>query len=122
MSNPDPSISNRLIDEKCVACRADSLAVSIEELNSLLPLAANWELIEENGIRKLDRIFRFPTFTEAMIFTNKIALLADEEGHQPRIVTEWGRVRLTWWTHKIRNLHRNDFLMAVKSSDIFESL
>ena len=55
-------------------------------------------------------------------FTNKIALLADEEGHHPRIVTEWGRVRLTWWTHKIRNLHRNDFLMAVKSSDIFESL
>ena len=122
MCNQDRTHSSRLINEKCTACRADSPAVSDEELNSLLPLIANWEFIEENGIRKLDRIFRFPTFTEAMIFTNKIASLAEEEGHHPRIVTEWGRVRLTWWTHKIRNLHRNDFLMAVKSSDVFKSL
>ena len=122
MSSHDRTQSSRLINEKCTACRADSPAVGNEELNSLLPLIANWEFIEENGIRKLDRIFRFPTFTEAMIFTNKIASLAEEEGHHPRIVTEWGRARLTWWTHKIHNLHRNDFLMALKSTDVFENL
>ena len=118
-NRPQPS---QLIKEKCTPCRADSPAVSDKELTTLLPVVKDWGLIEENGIKKLDRLFRFSTFNDAMMFTNKIALLAENEGHHPRIVTEWGRVRVTWWTHKIRNLHRNDFLMAIKSTDIFEKL
>jgi 4a-hydroxytetrahydrobiopterin dehydratase len=112
----------QLIKEKCTACRADSPAVSDEEVKILLPVVMDWKLIEENGTKKLDRSFRFSTFKDAMAFTSKIASLAEDEGHHPRIVTEWGAVRVTWWTHKIRNLHRNDFLMAIKSTDIFNNL
>jgi 4a-hydroxytetrahydrobiopterin dehydratase len=53
-------------------------------------------------------------------FSHELGNLADAEGHHPRLVTEWGRVQVTWWTHKIRGLHRNDFVMAAKSDRIFE--
>ena len=112
---------DKLVMEKCMACKSDSPIVGNEEMETLLPAAENWQLISENGIRKLDRLFRFSTFTDAMAFSNKIALVAEDEGHHPRIVTEWGRVRVTWWTHKIRNLHRNDFLMAIKTNAIFQN-
>ena len=122
MTNPIKPKTGQLINEKCTACNANSVAVSDEELKFLLPVITDWKLIEENGTKKLDRLFQFSTFKDAMAFTNKIASLAEEEGHHPRIVTEWGAVRVTWWTHKIRNLHRNDFLMAIKSTNIFENL
>ena len=54
-----------------------------------------------------------------MEFTNRVGAMAEEEGHHPRLVTEWGRVKVTWWTHKIRNLHRNDFVMAAKSDALY---
>lgn len=50
-----------------------------------------------------------------MDFTSKVGEIAEADGHHPRIVTEWGRVAVTWWTHKIRNIHRNDFIMAAKT-------
>jgi 4a-hydroxytetrahydrobiopterin dehydratase len=45
----------------------------------------------------------------------QVGQIAEEEGHHPSILTEWGRVTVTWWTHKIKGLHRNDFIMAAKT-------
>ena len=73
----------------------------------------------EDGIPKLARTFRFGNFGEALAFTAAVGELAEQEGHHPRIVTEWGRVAVTWWTHKIRGLHRNDFIMAAKTDQLF---
>ena len=109
-----------LKQEKCVACRRDSPPVTEQEVAELHPLLPQWELINDDGVSKLDKAFKFENFREAMNFTNEVGNLAEEEGHHPRLVTEWGRVRVTWWTHKIRNLHRNDFIMAAKSDQIFE--
>jgi 4a-hydroxytetrahydrobiopterin dehydratase len=78
-----------------------------------------WELTHENGIPKLDRVFKFKNFQQALDFTNELGTLAEDQGHHPRMTTEWGRVQVTWWTHKIRNLHRNDFVMAAKSDQVF---
>ena len=50
---------------------------------------------------------------------NKVGAAAEEENHHPLIVTEWGKVTLQWWTHKIGGLHKNDFIMAAKSNEIF---
>ena len=47
--------------------------------------------------------------------------LAELEGHHPAILTEWGRVTVTWWTHKIKGLHRNDLIMAAKSDGMYSS-
>ena len=67
----------------------------------------------------MDRVFKFKDFKVALEFTNELGTLAEDQGHHPRMITEWGRVQVTWWTHKIRNLHRNDFVMAAKSDQIF---
>ena len=107
--------------EKCVACRRDSPPVTQDELDSLHPLVSDWELIAEDNIKKLQREFPFPNFQQALDFTASIGALAEEEGHHPRLVTEWGRVRVAWWTHKIRNLHRNDFVMAAKSDALYSA-
>ena len=111
-----------LNNEKCEACRRDSPSVTLEEIAQLKPQVPNWELIHENGIPKLDRVFTFENFQAAMNFTLRLGELAEDQGHHPRLVTEWGRVQVTWWTHKIRNLHRNDFVMAAKSDAILLNL
>lgn len=80
----------------------------------LKPLILEWTLVERDGIQRLERVFRFSNFAEALDFTNRVGAIAEEEGHHPAILTEWGRVTVTLWTHKIRALHRNDFIMAAK--------
>ncbi len=109
-----------LNQEKCVACRRDSPPVTAREVSELGPLVPQWDLIDDDGVSKLDRVFKFDNFRQALNFTNELGNLAEEEGHHPKLVTEWGRVGVTWWTHKIRNLHRNDFIMAAKSDQLFQ--
>ena len=108
-----------LNNEKCEACRRDSPSVTDEEVTQLKSEVPDWDLTHENGIPKLDRVFKFKDFKLALEFTNELGALAEDQGHHPRMITEWGRVQVTWWTHKIRNLHRNDFVMAAKSDQIF---
>jgi 4a-hydroxytetrahydrobiopterin dehydratase len=107
-----------LVREKCVACRADSLCVTDDEIAMLYPIVLNWSIINENDMRKLQRVFTFRNFVQSMDFTNQVAILSEEEGHHPRLLIEWGRVVVTWWTHKIRDLHRNDFVMAAKTDQL----
>lgn len=109
-----------LTQEKCVACRADAPHVTTEEISELHPQVPNWKMVTEDNIRKLDRPFRFRNFKDAIAFTDAVGQLAEIEGHHPRLVTEWGRVAVTWWTHKIRDLHRNDFIMAAKTDEIYQ--
>ena len=110
-----------LARERCTACRRDSPSVTAEEIAELHPQTPDWNLIDAESIPKLDREFRFRDFAQALDFTNRVGELAEAEGHHPRLTTEWGRVRVTWWTHKIRNLHRNDFVMAAKTDEIYAS-
>jgi 4a-hydroxytetrahydrobiopterin dehydratase len=88
--------------------------VTAGEIRELKPQIPEWALVERDGIQRLERVFRFTNFAEALNFTNRVGALAEQEGHHPAIFTEWGRVTVTLWTHKIRGLHRNDFIMAAK--------
>jgi 4a-hydroxytetrahydrobiopterin dehydratase len=103
-----------LSKEKCVACRRDSPRVTEVEINELKPQIPQWIFVERDGIQRLERVFRFRNFADALNFTNRIGAMAEEEGHHPAMLTEWGRVTVTLWTHKIGGLHRNDFIMAAK--------
>ena len=85
------------------------------EITHWKPQVPDWQLVERDGIRRLERVFHFPGFVEALAFTNRVGALAEAEGHHPALLTEWGRVTVTWWTHAIRGLHRNDFVMAAKT-------
>ena len=108
-----------LYSERCTACRRDSPHVTEAEAADLHPSVADWALIDEAGIPKLERQFKFNDFVKALAFTNALGELAESEGHHHRMTTEWGRVTVTWWTHKIRNLHRNDFVMAAKTDHLY---
>jgi 4a-hydroxytetrahydrobiopterin dehydratase len=105
---------SELTSEKCTACRRDSPRVTDADIRELKPQIAEWSLNERDGIPRLERAFRFANFAEALAFTNRVGAVAEEEGHHPAILTEWGRATVTLWTHKIRGLHRNDFIMAAK--------
>ena len=109
-----------LLSEKCVACRAGAPQVTADEIAELQPHVPEWNLVERDGIPQLERVYAFRNFTQALAFTNKIGALAEEEGHHPALLTEWGRVTVTWWTHKIRGLHRNDFIMAAKTDVLYQ--
>jgi len=107
-----------LTSERCVACRRDAPQVTDGEIAELKPQIPDWTLVERAGIRRLERVFRVPDFIGALAFTNRVGDLAESEGHHPALLTEWGRVTVTWWTHKIRGLHRNDFIMAAKTDQL----
>jgi 4a-hydroxytetrahydrobiopterin dehydratase len=108
-----------LFNQTCVACRAGAPPVTAEELHELSPQVPDWQLLERAGIARLERVFQFNNFVEALAFTNRIGELAEAEGHHPAILTEWGRVTVAWWTHTLRGLHRNDFIMAAKTDHLF---
>jgi 4a-hydroxytetrahydrobiopterin dehydratase len=103
---------------KCVACRRDAPTVTDAEIAELHPQVPEWELLEDGGVKKLRRVFTFADFAQALMFTNAVAEIAGQEGHHPALLTEWGRTTVTWWTHKIRGLHRNDFIMAAKTDGL----
>ena len=107
---------------RCVACRSDAPTVTETEIAELQPQVPEWEITEQEGIKKLSRVFRFDDFAKALAFTNALGELAEEEDHHPALLTEWGRVTVTWWTHKIRGLHRNDFVMAAKADELYRRL
>ena len=88
------------------------------EIAELQPQVSDWELVELDGIRRLRRVFPCDDFAQALAFTGAVGELAESEGHHPALLTEWGRTTVTWWTHKIRGLHRNDFIMAAKTDEL----
>ena len=77
--------------------------------------------MEREGIERLERVFEFPDFAQAIAFTNRVGEIAEAEGHHPAILTEWGSVTVTWWTHKIRGLHKNDLVMAARTDELAAS-
>lgn len=111
----DAADTQPLTSQTCVACRRDAPRVTEAEMAELQPQIPDWSLEDHDGVPRLVRTFRVPTFHDALALTAAIGELADAEGHHPALLTEWGKVTVSWWTHKIRGLHRNDYIMAAKT-------
>ncbi|MHA7879384.1 MAG: 4a-hydroxytetrahydrobiopterin dehydratase [Saccharospirillum sp.] len=107
-----------LSTQTCEACRAGAPQVSEAELADLIREIPDWTPISEGSVMQLERAFQFKDFRQALAFTNRVGELAEAEGHHPEIRTEWGKVTVRWWTHKIGGLHRNDFICAAKTDRI----
>lgn len=105
---------------KCVACRGGEPTLTDIEIEELQPRIPEWQVKEVDGVKRLERVFKVKNFIEAIAFTNKIGLIAEKEDHHPLIITEYGRVTVDWWTHKIKGLHQNDFIMAAKTDKLAE--
>ena len=104
---------------KCVPCRGGEPSLTQVEVADLLLQVPQWQAVTHENIMRLQRVFKFKNYAQAVEFTNKLAAIAEEEDHHPLIVLEWGRVTVQWWTHVVKGLHRNDFVMAAKTDEVF---
>ncbi|ERN41057.1 pterin-4a-carbinolamine dehydratase [Rubidibacter lacunae KORDI 51-2] len=107
-----------LTQQTCIPCSGNSPRLSSVEIASLTPQIPEWQVVEDDGELHLQRIYRFRNFTNALSFTLFVGAIAEEAGHHPVLLTEWGKVTVTWWTHAIGGLHQNDFIMAAKTDFI----
>jgi 4a-hydroxytetrahydrobiopterin dehydratase len=102
----------------CVPCRAGDPPIEDAEARMLLTDLPGWTIGTVDGIPRLTRTFTFPDFKSALAFADRVGAEADREDHHPELVVTWGKVTVGWWTHAIRGLHRNDFIMAGKTSEL----
>ncbi len=106
--------------EKCVPCEEGGPSLTEEQISEMTSLVAEWKVVEEEGIKKIKRTYTFKDFKEALYFVDRIGAEAEAQNHHPRLVLEWGKVEAWWWTHKVKGLHRNDFIMAAKTDEVYE--
>jgi 4a-hydroxytetrahydrobiopterin dehydratase len=112
--------AENLLAMQCVPCHGGEPKLSQEEVAALQPQVPAWSVTMVDGVPHLERVLRFPNFAAALAFTDAVGALAEREGHHPALTTEWGKVTVAWWTHAIRGLHRNDFIMAAKTDALYE--
>jgi 4a-hydroxytetrahydrobiopterin dehydratase len=108
-----------LASTKCVACRGGDPSATKTEIAEFQPQIPEWQIVEVDGIQRLQRAFKFKSYAETLAFTNKIGAIAEEEDHHPLMIVEWGRITVQWWTHAVKGLHKNDFIMAAKTDALF---
>ncbi|MGB7511294.1 MAG: 4a-hydroxytetrahydrobiopterin dehydratase [Pelodictyon phaeoclathratiforme] len=97
---PHTSVSRSMLEAQC---------------RRLINNIPGWELIRVENMMRLRCTFTFPDFREALAFTNSVGELAEAEQHHPELITEWGKVTVTWWTHSVKGVHINDFIMAART-------
>ena len=110
----------KLNQMKCTFCQAGDIPLKSQEISAYLENISGWDLAEENGVPRIEKTFAFKDYLSALEFTNQVADLSEREGHHPSIRLNWGKVRVTWWTHKIHGLHQNDFIMAAKTDQLYQ--
>ena len=108
----------QLDQARCVPCEGGVAAADEAEIAGYLAQIQGWQVLEVGGVKHLTKSFTFPNFVRALAFTNRVGELAEQEGHHPALLTEWGKVTVTWWTHSIGGLHKNDFIMAARTDEI----
>ncbi len=101
-----------LTAKTCVPCKGGIPPLGRGEAETYLGEVPGWTLLE--GAEKIERTFKFPNFMDAMAFALKVGGLAEQEGHHPDITFGWGYCTVLFYTHKIKGLHENDFIMAAK--------
>ena len=110
----------KISEMQCVPCKGDTPALTQAEIDRYLPEVPGWEVVSEEGVPQLKRVFKFKNFAQALAFTNRVGAAAEEVDHHPALLTEWGSVTVRWWTHTAMGLHTNDFVMAHRTSALYE--
>lgn len=101
-----------LTDKKCVACEGGIPPLTLAQISDFQPEVPEWQIAQDE--LSISRDFTFKTFRDAMIFANRIADLAEEEGHHPSLTVSWGKVAVHLTTDAIKGLSENDFILAAK--------
>ena len=96
----------------CEACLETADPADQKDIDAFIESSEEWVLVDEDNTRKLTKVYKFANFQEAQDYTHKVSRLAEDVGHHPVIVLQWGSVRVTWWSHKIKNIHPLDLILA----------
>ncbi|MEL7332093.1 MAG: 4a-hydroxytetrahydrobiopterin dehydratase [Cyanobacteria bacterium J06560_2] len=110
-------MSEGLAQQICVPCSGSLPAATAEEIAHHISQLPDWTVIKVAGVSQIQRVYGFSDFEQALMFTNRVGAIAEAAGHHPALLTEWGKVTVTWWTHAIKGLHQNDFVMAAKTDE-----
>lgn len=108
-----------LVQKECTSCQKGTPKLSNAQITLYLEEVASWKVVSENEELKLFKKFELNYFEETMTFVNRVAAIAQQNGHHPVMLVEFRAVSIWWWTHKIEGLHQNDFIMAAKTDDLF---
>ena len=111
----------KLSKSSCEACRVDAPVLQDNEIKELLSQVPSWKVFEEDNVKKIICSFIFLSYEDSLNFLSKVADIAEKEDHHPEIILEWGKVTVTWWSHKIKGLHKNDFICASKTDALFDN-
>lgn len=111
---------DQLKQKRCVPCEGGVPPATDNEIVGYLAQLPGWVVLEVDQVKRLSKAFAFDNFVHALAFTNRVGELAEAQGHHPALLTEWGTVTASWWTHAIGGLHENDFIMAAKTEEAFQ--
>jgi 4a-hydroxytetrahydrobiopterin dehydratase len=103
----------------CIPCEEGGDPMTEDQMKNYTSQVPDWQIIDKESIAKLQKEFKLKNFVEAITFADKIGALAESNGHHPRLIIDWGKVTVLWWTHAVKGLHRNDFIMAAKTDELY---
>ncbi len=103
-----------LTKKHCVPCEGGEPPATDDEIQPWLPHVPGWQVREVDGIKRLTKTFKFKDFVGSIDFVNRVKDIAEAEGHHPDLHISWNKVRIENWTHAVKGLHENDFILAAK--------
>ena len=98
-----------------------STALATDQWEALLTQLPNWSIDSIDGVPQLRCVFKFANFVEAIGFANKVGEIAELADHHPSLLVKWGQVQIAWWSHNLNGLHLNDFIIAAKTHQVYQS-
>lgn len=107
-----------LSEKSCVPCQGGVPPLGLEDAQSYLAQTPGWSLTHDGT--RLERRFSFKNFKAALDFVNRVGGIAEDEGHHPDVAFGWGYATVEFYTHKIKGLHENDFVMAAKVNALYD--
>jgi 4a-hydroxytetrahydrobiopterin dehydratase len=105
-------MSGALADRDCVPCKGGVPPLPARRAEELRrQISAQWTVVDGHH---LEREVKLRNFRQAMDLANRIAEIAESQGHHPDLLVSWGRLKISLFTHAINGLHENDFIMAAR--------
>ncbi|UJJ32120.1 4a-hydroxytetrahydrobiopterin dehydratase [Halopseudomonas maritima] len=94
--------------------------LSLTEVRQQLDALPHWTLNEQAAVPRIERVYRFADFAQALAFVNQVGALAEAQNHHPALLLEWGKVSASWWSHDAGGVHTNDLTMAARTERLFQ--
>lgn len=110
-----------LLEQDCQKLKGNEKPLNDTQIDDLKREIFSWDVVEQNGEKRLRRMFKFRSFPEALLFATNVGEKAEANHHHPKLTIDWQVTSVEWWTHKIGGLHCNDFIMAAKTDAIYDN-